>query len=73
MVVGTKTAGCVGIGQPRELPDGSMLLITIAKMQDAKTGEELNGEGRGVTPDIATGTESDPQLQAAFAALRQRI
>lgn len=73
VVVGTKTAGCVGIGQPRELPDGSMLLITIAKMQDAKTGEELNGEGRGVIPDIATGTESDPQLQAAFAALRQRI
>ncbi len=73
IVVGTQTAGCVGIGQPRELPDGSMLLITIAKMQDAKTGQELNGDGRGVTPDIATGTEADAQLQGALAALRQRM
>ena len=73
VVVGTKTAGCVGIGQPRELADGSMLLITVAKMQDAKTGEELNGEGRGVTPDVATGTALDEQLTAAIAAVRQRI
>lgn len=73
IVVGTQTAGCVGIGQPRELPDGSMLLITIAKMQDAKTGQELNGDGRGVTPDVATGTEADAQLQGALAALRQRM
>jgi len=71
-VVGTKTAGCVGIGQPRELPDGSMLLITIAKMQDARTGEELNGEGRGVRPDVVTGTDVDQQLIDAVAALRQR-
>lgn len=71
-VVGTKTAGCVGIGQPRELPDGSMLLITIAKMQDAKTGEELNGEGRGVRPDVVTGTDADQQLADAVAALRQK-
>lgn len=73
VVVGTKTAGCVGIGQPRELPDGSMLLITIAKMQDAKSGEELNGEGRGVTPDVPTGTAVEEQLAAAITALRQRI
>lgn len=73
IVVGTKTAGCVGIGQPRELPDGSMLLITIAKMQDSKTGEELNGEGRGVRPDVATGTDVDQQLTDAVAALRQRL
>lgn len=72
-VIGTKTAGCVGIGQPRELPDGSMLLITIARMQDAKTGEELNGEGRGVKPDIITGTDADEQLAAAISALRQRL
>ena len=73
VVVGTKTAGCVGIGSPRELPDGSMLLITIAKMQDAKTGEELNGEGRGVRPDVQTGTAMDEQLTAAIGTLRQRI
>lgn len=72
-VVGTTTAGCVGIGSPRELPDGSMLLITIARMQDAKTGAELNGEGRGVKPDVTTGTEPDAQLQAAIAALRERF
>lgn len=72
-VVGIKTAGCVGIGQPRELPDGSMLLITIAKMQDAKSGEELNGEGRGVRPDVTTSTVVDEQLTAAITALRQRI
>lgn len=73
IVVGTKTAGCVGIGQPRELPDGSTLLITVAKMQDAKSGEELNGEGRGVRPDVATGTDADRQLADAVAALRQRL
>ena len=73
VVVGRKTAGCVGIGQPRDLPDGSKLLITIARMQDAKSGEELNGEGRGVSPDVTTGTTVDEQLTAAIAALRQRI
>jgi carboxyl-terminal processing protease len=72
-VVGTKTAGCVGIGQPRELPDGSMILITVARMQDAKTGEELNGEGRGVVPDVTTSTDIEAQLTAAIAALRQRL
>lgn len=72
-VVGTKTAGCVGIGQPRELPDGSLLLITIAKMQDARSGEELNGEGRGVRPDVTTSTDVEQQLTDAVAALRQRL
>lgn len=51
IVMGNQTAGCVGIGQPREMPDGGLLLVTIARMQDAKTGEELNGNGRGVVPD----------------------
>lgn len=51
IVMGTQTAGCVGIGQPRELPDGGLLLVTLARMQDAKTGAELNGNGRGVVPD----------------------
>ena len=73
VVVGRKTAGCVGIGQPRDLPDGSKLLITIAKMQDAKSGEELNGEGRGVSPDVTTSATVEEQLPAAIAALRQRI
>jgi len=51
VVMGAQTAGCVGIGQPRELPDGGLLLVTIARMEDAKTGEGLNGPGKGVVPD----------------------
>jgi carboxyl-terminal processing protease len=58
LVMGTQTAGCVGIGQPREMPDGGLLLVTLARMQDAKTGEELNGNGRGVVPDKKV--EQDP-------------
>src|SRR5438270_1493162 len=50
-VMGDRTAGCVGIRQPRELPDGGLLLVTIARMEDAKTGEALNGPGKGVVPD----------------------
>ena len=50
-VMGTRTAGCVGSGQPRDLPDGGLLLVTLTKMQDAKTGEDLNGPGKGVVPD----------------------
>ena len=58
--MGTQTAGCVGIGQPREMPDGGLLLVTLARMQDAKTGEELNGNGRGVVPDKKV--EQDPSV-----------
>jgi|GEM_PF-2032460 len=58
IVMGAQTAGCVGIGQPREMPDGGLLLVTLARMQDAKTGEELNGNGRGVVPDKKV--EQDP-------------
>ena len=58
IVMGAQTAGCVGIGQPREMPDGGLLLVTLARMQDAKTGEELNGNGRGVIPDKKV--EQDP-------------
>ena len=60
IVMGTQTAGCVGIGQPREMPDGGLLLVTLARMQDAKTGEELNGNGRGVVPDKKV--EQDPSV-----------
>src|SRR5947199_10644132 len=45
-VIGTQTAGCVGTGQPRDLPDGGLLLVTITKLQDAKTRADLNGPGR---------------------------
>lgn len=76
-VMGTQTAGCVGTGQPRDLPDGGLLLVTITKIQDAKTGADLNGPGRGVVPDQIvdqpTGAQGDPQLDAAVAYLRTKV
>jgi carboxyl-terminal processing protease len=76
-VMGTQTAGCVGTGQPRDLPDGGLLLVTITKIQDAKTGADLNGPGRGIIPDQVvdqpTGTQGDPQLDAAVAFLKTKV
>jgi carboxyl-terminal processing protease len=76
-VMGTQTAGCVGTGQPRDLPDGGLLLVTITKIQDAKTGADLNGPGRGVVPDQIvdqpTGSQGDPQLDAAVAFLKAKV
>ena len=73
-VVGQRTAGCVGIGQPREMPDGGILLVTLARMQDAKTGEELNGTGRGVVPDVTVDAEDDAtNRDAAIAFLKGRL
>ncbi|MGH2498842.1 MAG: S41 family peptidase [Candidatus Limnocylindria bacterium] len=73
-VIGTKTAGCVGIGQPREMPDGGLLLVTLARMQHATTGEDLNGQGRGVTPDRIVRADpdasADAQVDAAITFLR---
>ena len=71
-VMGAQTAGCVGTGQPRELPDGGLLLVTLTKMQDAKTGADLNGPGKGVIPDRIVTDPADQQLQAAIAFLRGR-
>jgi len=77
LVMGTQTAGCVGTGQPRDLPDGGLLLVTITKIQDAKTGADLNGPGRGIVPDQVvdqpTGAQDDPQLDAAVAYLRTKV
>jgi carboxyl-terminal processing protease len=76
-VMGTQTAGCVGTGQPRDLPDGGLLLVTITKIQDAKTGADLNGPGRGVVPDQVvdqpSGAQGDVQLDAAVAFLRTKV
>jgi len=73
-VMGAQTAGCVGIGQPRELPDGGLLLVTIARMEDAKTGEPLNGPGKGVVPDKLVAAEqssgTDNQRLAADLFIR---
>lgn len=72
-VMGTQTAGCVGTGQPRELPDGGLLLVTLTKMQDAKTGADLNGPGKGVVPDRVVTDPADQQLQAAITFLRSHV
>ena len=72
-VMGERTAGCVGIGQPRTLPDGGLLLVTIARMEDAKTGESLNGPGKGVVPDktvVADQSGGDNQRAAADAFIK---
>ena len=68
-IMGERTAGCVGIGQPRTLPDGGLLLVTIARMEDAKTGESLNGPGKGVLPDklVAADAQSSVDNQRAAA------
>lgn len=73
VIMGERTAGCVGIGQPRTLPDGGLLLVTIARMEDAKTGESLNGPGKGILPDkLVTADQSgeDNQRLAADALAR---
>jgi carboxyl-terminal processing protease len=76
-IMGTQTAGCVGTGQPRDLPDGGLLLVTITKIQDAKTGADLNGPGKGIVPDHIVdqpaGAQGDPQLEAAVAYLRTKV
>jgi carboxyl-terminal processing protease len=77
-VMGTRTAGCVGSGQPRDLPDGGLLLVTLTKMQDAKTGEDLNGPGKGVVPDQSVEDDAktpnvDEAIQAAVAYLHSHV
>lgn len=77
LVMGTQSAGCVGSGQPRDLPDGGILLVTLTKMQDAKTGADLNGPGKGVVPDQTveddTKTPNDEVVDAAVAYLHSHI
>ncbi len=77
-VMGTQTAGCVGSGQPRDLPDGGILLVTLTKMQDSKTGEDLNGPGKGVVPDRVVEddgktTDVDEAIQAALDYIASRV
>ena len=76
-VIGTRSAGCVGIAQPRQMPDEGLLLVTLARMQDPKTGEELNGQGRGVRPDVDVkddpNTAEQEDQDAAVGELRQKL
>lgn len=70
-IMGTQTAGCVGSGQPHDLPDGGLLLVTLTKMQDAKTGADLNGPGKGVVPDITV--EDDPKTPNVDEAIQAAV
>ena len=70
-VMGTQTAGCVGSGQPHDLPDGGLILVTLTKMQDAKTGEDLNGPGKGVVPDKIV--EDDPKTPNIDEAIQAAV
>ncbi len=76
-LLGTHTGGCVGTAQPRELPDGGLLLVTLTRMQDAKTGDNLNVPGRGLLPDVTVPSDKsvvpDNQLQAAVDYLKPKI
>ncbi|MSQ43536.1 MAG: S41 family peptidase [Chloroflexi bacterium] len=72
-VVGTKTAGCVGVGSRFGLPDGSAITVTTRKLIGPE-GENLNKVG--VAPDevvevtranMADG--KDPQLEKALRLL----
>ena len=42
-------------------------------MQDAKTGSDLNGPGKGVVPDRVVTDPADQQLQAAITFLRAHV
>ena len=77
-VMGTRSAGCVGSAQPRDLPDGGLLLVTLTKMQDSRTGEDLNGPGKGVVPDQTVEDDTktpnvDEAIQAAIAYLHSHL
>jgi carboxyl-terminal processing protease len=75
-VVGTKTAGCLGIGNRFELPDGSGLSVTVSRLL-GPDGGDLNKVGVVPTDaievsraDLAAGR--DPQLDRALALLGVR-
>ena len=70
-VMGGQTAGCVGSGQPHDLPDGGLILVTLTKMQDSKTGEDLNGPGKGVIPDKLV--EDDPKTPNVDEAIQAAV
>lgn len=81
-IVGTTTFGKGLVQQIVRLPDGSALMVTIAKYLSAK-GREINRTPEfrgGVTPDIEVEiTEEDyrnrrdSQLERAIALLREKI
>ncbi len=76
-LVGTRTAGNVGVATPITLPDESMLLVTEYRFV-SPSGAQLDGVG--VTPDVVVEltdedleNDRDPQLARALELVVQRI
>jgi C-terminal processing protease CtpA/Prc len=74
-LIGTRTCGCLSVGQTQRLPDNSEIVVTV---QQALTGRyERSLEGRGLDPDEvvrpATGGTADPQLARALEYLAGRL
>lgn len=76
-IIGSKTAGAIGTTQRFDLPDGSLLSITVSVYTSAK-GETLNGVG--FTPDIVVPRSNDdviagrdPQLTAAITDANAKV
>ncbi len=74
-VVGTRTAGCVGIGRLFQLPDESALQVTVGRLFTGVRNSDLNGVG--VVPDFEVEmlTEHivagiDPQMSKALELLK---
>ncbi|MDQ3702693.1 MAG: S41 family peptidase [Chloroflexota bacterium] len=75
-VVGTRTAGCLGIGNRYDLPDGSGLSVTVRKLL-GPDGAELNKVGLAPSEVVEVtradlSASRDPQLDRAFAVLGVR-
>lgn len=75
VVVGTRTAGCVGIGRLFQLPDESALQVTVGRLYTGVRNSDLNGVGvvpdyevEMLTEDIVAG--ADPQLSKALELLK---
>jgi carboxyl-terminal processing protease len=76
-VVGTKTAGNVGVAKQVPLADGSMMQVTQNRFV-SPSGAQLDGVG--VTPDIPVDmtdsdieNDRDPQLQQALETVAQGL
>ena len=77
-LVGTKTAGALGVASASRLSDGSAVEITLAVYTTAK-GEQLNGVG--ITPDVEIAAPTneqiiagqDPQLAQAIAQANVKV
>jgi len=70
VVIGTRTFGKGTVQEPRELPDGSLLDLTVARYA-LPSGRSV--EGVGLEPDIQvgapSGTGADPAVRRAVEVL----